>query len=316
MVVVKRREIPQVFNRTNPDRRIEFAVLQLRRIAIVLVGTLSIACTGTGTSGSAPAPSGAATGGEADCLTIDQVKAKDGWDVTIEIPDYEPFWFEDDSGALAGLDVDLLAEVNKRLEIPETRRDLIPFNGVLPALSAGRGDFVPVSLAITEERKASFGFSHPFADATIILMTKADSDIETSDDLGGRVVGVQQGAAADLAIKSLNEELTAAGSPIKEIKEYQNLTDLFLDLGHGRIEVVAQTRPPVAAYMNKQPGEFRINGPVGDPIYTGWVFRPEDVEPGCIGDSINQVLAELRQEGFIDALQEKWLGGAVELPAY
>jgi polar amino acid transport system substrate-binding protein len=253
----------------------------------------------------------------AQCLTVDKVKAKGGWDIVTEVPDWEPYWFADPGGKFIGMDVDLLNEVNKRLGIADTRYKPVPWEGVLPAQLSGLSDFLPEAITITEERKKTFAYSYPYGDASIVIMTRPDTAIKTVDDLAGHVVGVQTGSAGEAVGLKVQERLKSQGKNFRELKSYQNTSDAFLDLGNRRVDAVLNPRPPVAVYMSKHPGHFTIAGVVDQPTFAAWVFRPADMTaPGCVGYEVNRVLQQLRHEGFIASLQKKWFGHEIPLPDY
>jgi polar amino acid transport system substrate-binding protein len=253
----------------------------------------------------------------AQCLTVDKVKAKGGWDIVTEVPDWEPYWFADQGGKFIGMDVDLLNEVNKRLGIAQTRYKPVPWEGVLPAQLSGLSDFLPEAITITEERKKTFAYSHPYGDASIVIMTRPDTGIKTTDDLAGRIVGVQTGSAGEAVALKVQERLKTQGKGFRELKSYQNTSDAFLDLGNRRVDAVLNPRPPVAVYMSKHPGRFAVAGVVDQPTFAAWVFRPADMAgAGCVGFEVNRVLQQLRREGFIAGLQKKWFGHEIPLPDY
>ena len=187
----------------------------------------------------------------AACVTIDQVRAKAGWDIVTQVPQFEPYWFADDKGNFQGMDFDLLVEVNKVLNIPTTRYTTVAWAGVLPALQAGKSDFTPEAIAVTDARRQTFGFSYPEGDNSIVIMTRADAGIKGPADLVGKTVGVEIGSAGEATAIKLRDKAKAAGKDIN-VKAYQHNVDELLDLGNKRIDAVLLNVAPVVAYMKKQ----------------------------------------------------------------
>jgi ABC-type amino acid transport substrate-binding protein len=250
------------------------------------------------------------------CITVDQVRAKGGWDIVTQVPQFEPYWFADDKGNLQGMDHDMLVEVNKILNIPTTRYTQVAWAGVLPALQSGRSDMVPLAVAVTEARRKTFAFAYPEGDNSIVVMTRPNTGIKGPNDLIGKTVGVQIGSAGEATALKLRERAKAGGKDF-EVKTYQHNVDTFLDLGSRRIDAVLVNVAPVSAYIKKHPGRFVNAGLADVPLYASWVFRKEEFgAPGCIGDEVNRAIKTLRERGTIKTLQLKWFDQEMSLPDY
>lgn len=250
------------------------------------------------------------------CVTVQDVRAKGGWDIVTQVPQFEPYWFADDKGNFQGMDYDMLVEVNKILQIPTTRYTAVAWAGVLPALQAGKSDFTPEAIAVTEARRKTFAFAYPEGDNSIVIMTRPDTGIKGPGDLNGKTVGVEIGSAGEATALKLKEKAKSSGKDIN-VKAYQHNVDEFLDLGNRRIEAVLINVAPVVAYMKKHPGKFTNAGLADIPLYAAWVFRKEDFgAPGCIGDEVNRALKIMRENGTTKAQQLKWFGQEMQLPDY
>jgi polar amino acid transport system substrate-binding protein len=254
---------------------------------------------------------------EAECITVDKVKSKGGWDIVTQTPVFEPYWFADENGNFQGMDYDLLVEVNKILDIPGTRYTTVPWAGVLPALQTGKSDFVPEAIAVTKARQETFAFAYPEGDNSIMILTRPDTGIKSVEDLPGRTVGIQTGSAGETTLIKLSDDYKAAGKEPVAVKNYQHNVDVFIDLGNRRIDALMMNLAPISSYMKKYPGKFHNAGLASDHLYAAWVFRKEDMgKPGCIGTEVNKALYELREKGTIKELQLKWFGHEMKLPDY
>jgi ABC-type amino acid transport substrate-binding protein len=250
------------------------------------------------------------------CNTVDKVRAKGGWQIVTQVPQFEPYWFADEKGNLQGMDYDMLVEVNKILDIPKTNYTTVAWAGVLPALQAGKSDFVPEAIAVTEARKKTFAFAYPEGDNSVVILTRADTGVKGPADLVGKTLGVEIGSAGEATALKLKDKAKASGKDIN-VKAYQHNVDELLDLGNRRIDAVLLNVAPVVAYMKKHPGKFVNAGLADTPLYAAWVFRKEDFGgAGCIGDEVNRALKILRENGTTKALQIKWFGQEMALPDY
>jgi polar amino acid transport system substrate-binding protein len=252
----------------------------------------------------------------AQCLTIDNIKAKGGWDIVAELPDFEPYWFMGSDGKFTGMDVDLLNAVNKKLGIATARYTTVPWEGVLPALLAKKGDFLPEPIIQTEERKKTFGFGHFYGDVGVVILTRPDTGIKSNQDLAGKVIAAQTGSGPETSLIKVKQRYAARGKDFT-MKNYQGTADELLDLQNKRVDAVVASRPVLVAFMKKRPGNFVLAGLLDEPAYAAWAYRKEDIgKPGCIGTEIDKVLSQLRKEGVIANLQKKWFGEEFSLPPY
>ena len=250
------------------------------------------------------------------CVTIDEVRKRGGWTIVTQVPNFEPYWFADEKGNFQGMDYDLLNEVNKVLSVPKTDYTTVAWAGVLPALQAGKSDFTPEAIAVTDARRQTFAFSYPEGDNSIVIMTRPDTGVKSPADLVNKVVGVETGSAGEATALALRKKLQAEGKDFT-LKSYEHNFDEMLDLGNKRIDVVLLNVAPVVAYMKKHPGKFANAGLASDPLYAAWVFRKEDMNaPGCIGNEVNKALMTLRENGTIKELQLKWFDKEMPLPDY
>lgn len=252
----------------------------------------------------------------AQCLTIEKVKAKNGWDLVMELPDFEPYWFMGKDNKFAGMDVDLLNEVNKKLGITAVRYTTIPWEGVMPATLAKKSDFLPEAIIPNDERKKSFAFGHPYGDVSVTILTRPDTGIKSNKDFAGKTVAVQTGSGGEATLRKVHERYKSEGKDFT-VKAYQGTADELLDLGNKRVDAVVASAPVLAVYSQKHKGKFVSAGLLDQALYGSWVYRKEDLGPaGCIGTEIDKTLSQLRKEGVLATLQKKWFGEEAKLPPY
>ena len=86
------------------------------------------------------------------------------------------------------------------------------WSGIIPALYAGKFDCIVSAMTITAPRAEKVLFSMPYADASNVILLRADETrIKTADDLSGKIIGVQLGSAAAGIIKTFEAKLKAGG---------------------------------------------------------------------------------------------------------
>ncbi len=225
---------------------------------------------------------------------------------------YVPYEFFKD-GKIMGYDPDIIALMVPKLGVKAQLVDTA-WNGIIPALYAGKFDCIVSAMTITKERAEKVLFSMPYADASNVILLRADETvIKTADDLSGKVIGVQLGSAAEVIVKTFEDKLKAKGLPgYKEVKQYEHYPEAYQDLLNKRVEAVVNSKSTLMVVMRDAPGKFKILPGVSDvTAYFGMAFRKED---GALRDFVNSQLAEMKTDGTLDKLQEKWFGSTMPTP--
>jgi len=243
--------------------------------------------------------------------TLDEVKKRGTLVVGMEAA-YVPYEFFKD-GQIIGYDPDIMAIIGPKLGVKVQFIDTA-WSGIIPALYAGKFDCIVSAMTITQPRAEKVLFSMPYADASNAILLRADETrVKTADDLSGKIVGVQLGSAAAGIIKTFEAKLKAAAKPgYAEVKEYEHYPEAYQDLLNKRVDAVVNSRSTMMVVMRDAPGKFKMIGGVSDiTAYFGMAFRKEDA---ALRDFINTELAQMKQDGTLAKLQDKWFGGTMTTP--
>ncbi|MBC7801452.1 MAG: transporter substrate-binding domain-containing protein [Gemmatimonadaceae bacterium] len=110
-----------------------------------------------------------------------------------------PYGMIDAQGNPSGYDVDVANLIAKYMGVPV---DLVPLTppARIPALQAGRVDFLVATLAPTPERALTVDFTIPYNAFQMAIMAKKATAITTLDDLKGKTVGVNRGSSQETAL--------------------------------------------------------------------------------------------------------------------
>lgn len=120
-------------------------------------------------------------------------------------PDFPPFNFADQTGRLAGFNVDLAREVCLELKIEaKCQIQALPFEELEAALKNGAGDAVMAGIAVTAARRQEFAFSRPYLTIPALFARHSAPDLDAQDPeaLAGRTVGVVTGSAHEAMLKA------------------------------------------------------------------------------------------------------------------
>lgn len=214
---------------------------------------------------------------------------------------FAPMGFRDKQGNLVGFDVDLANEVFKRAGI-EVQFQPIDWTMKETELNTGNIDLIWNGYSITEEREEKVDFTKPYLTNRQIIVTMADSDIETRADLEGKKVAIQSESSAVDAVMEYPEivETFDGGEPIL----FGTNDEALMDLEAGRSDAVVGDEVYVRYYI-KQKGEenYKIaEEDFGDEEY-GIGFRKTD---GDLLKLIDDILDDMREDGSYEELYNKW----------
>ena len=112
---------------------------------------------------------------------------------------YPPFEMTDTAGKPTGVSVDIANALGKSLARPVVIQNMA-FDGLIPALKAGKVDLVISSMTATAERAQSIDFSDPYVSTGLCLLLKKDSTAQSIADLDkdGFKVAVKKGTTGHL----------------------------------------------------------------------------------------------------------------------
>ena len=254
-----------------------------------------------------------ATAADADALS--DIKAKGVFTVATETAN-APFDFVKD-GKIVGYTGDIIDAIMKDPTMAGVKLERldVPWSGILPGLAAGRFDFVVSALTVTPERAAKYHLTTPVADATVAAMKKAgDTSVNSPKDIAGKTVGSQTGSAQLSAAQAYAEELSKAGTPVKEFKDYTAFDEAYADLAAGRVDVVVNSLPNLLDAVRARPKVFAmVDGTIGPKKYYSWAGQL-----GADQDSLNKFIddkiTEMIRSGELAKLQKKWFGISMVVP--
>ena len=243
-------------------------------------------------------------------LTLEQIKKNGSVKIGCEAA-YRPFTFRE-QGKIVGYDVDLAEMIYKPLGV---RCDFIDtaWSGVVPALYAGNFDVIHCAMTYTKERVERVAFSMPYAEATQEMLIRAAdaSKIKTIEDMSGKILGVKLGSAGDTMKTVLDQRVVAkAGKGFAGVKTYDDHPAAYLALAQGSVDGVINTFATLTQVLKDAPGRYAIVRNVGPMTWSGIATRNDEKE--LIG-FVDKRLAEMKANGEIYALQEKWFGARMQL---
>jgi polar amino acid transport system substrate-binding protein len=224
---------------------------------------------------------------------------------------FPPFEFVQD-GKIVGYGKDILDYVVAGLGVQLNQLD-VPFEGLYPGLLAGKFDFIATTLLEWEQPASKFAMTMPIAEGSLsVIKRKGDPRIKSADDLSGMIVGAQVGTGGVKRVEMLDAKFKSEGKRGLESKLFTSTPEALLALANGQIDAATSLLPQLKAVVAKQPEVYEIVGLLDNKReFLGWAARPED-KP--LRDFINTKIKELRDNGKLDQLQDKWFGFRMQIP--
>jgi len=214
---------------------------------------------------------------------------------------YSPFSFQGTDGTLTGYDVEVVqavgAKLGKKVEFVQT-----PWDAIFAALEAKRFDLVANQVTINAERKAKYDLSEPYTISKGVIVTRSDNtDITSLADLKGKTTA--QTTTSNWAGVARN-----AGANVEGVEGFVQAVQLLKD---GRVDATVNDTLAVAEYQKvRGDGAVKIAGSTGDTSQQAFAARKDS---GLMPD-VNRALDELRADGTLKRISEKYFGSDVSGP--
>ena len=159
--------------------------------------------------------------------------------------EFPPFEFVAASGVIGeydGIDMAIVKAIGEDTG-KEVKIENMEFDSLLIALQNGQIDAVISGMTITEERAKSVDFSHPYYEATQVMIVDKNSDIQKAADMEGKKIVVIQGYTGELCVQDLGFEYEA----------FKKGTEAILELNNGKCDVVVLDSATAQKYVKDNP---------------------------------------------------------------
>jgi polar amino acid transport system substrate-binding protein len=207
---------------------------------------------------------------------------------------FPPYEMTTDDGKLEGIDIEIAGAIAEKLGL-ELQVDDMDFDAALLAAQQGKSDIVMAGVSVTEERQKVMEFSDSYATGVQVIIVKEGSDIQSVEDLEGKMIGTQRGTTGNLYCTDDYGE--------DHITSYDNGLTAVQALNNGQVDCVVIDKEPATAFVGANPGLVIL-----DTEYTS-----EDYAIGmakgntALLDAVNTALAELQADGTVDAIVAKYI---------
>lgn len=205
-------------------------------------------------------------------------------------PPYE--YYEGD--VIVGIDAEIAQLLANKLGMELKITDM-EFNGIISAVQNGVADVGLAGMTVTEDRLESVNFSESYATGIQVVIVPEDSDIKTIDDLTGKYIGVQEATTGDAyASDDYGEEF---------IKRYTNGSTAVSALMNGTVDAVIIDNEPAKVFVEQTEGLKILDT---EYVVEDYAIAVAKENTDLLAD-INKALAELKADGSIDRIIDKYI---------
>jgi octopine/nopaline transport system substrate-binding protein len=239
---------------------------------------------------------------------------------------FRPWNWTEADGTLAGFEIELNKDLCGRVKV---ECEMLPqsFDGLIPALNAGKFDAVMSGMSVTPKREEAVLFSIPYGTTGQTFATLKDGPVGKLPDTGslyslatnepgaiaaleklkplikGKVVGVQ---SSTIAAAFLDKYLKG----VVQVREYKTTEQHDLDLLAGRVDIVMASMAYLSTFKAKPGNEDVI---VSGPRFQGGMlgkgsaiaFRKNDTE---LKEKFDAAIRAANADGTVKRLSAKYFG--------
>jgi cystine transport system substrate-binding protein len=212
---------------------------------------------------------------------------------------YRPFSFHDETGELVGFDVEIAEAVAEKLGLEVTFEET-QWDAIFAGLEAGRFDLIANQVSINPEREEKYLFSEPYTVSPgVIVVPEDDDSISSFADLAGKTT-------AQSLTSNWYELAQDSGATVEAVEGWAQAVAL---LEQGRVDATINDELTFLDYENSNgPTGLKIAAETDDPASSAFALTKDKQ---ALVDAIDDALAELRDEGVLAEISEKYFGADV-----
>ena len=198
----------------------------------------------------------------------------------------------DGKDTIVGFDIDIAKKIAENIGVELEIVDM-KFEGLLPALTAGKIDLIVSGMTPTDERKQSVDFSLTYYDArqTMLVLTENVGTLNTLEAFDGKILGVQK--------SSIQEDLAKTMFTSSEAKAIDKIPNLIMELKTGKVDGLILAEPVAKQYATANP-DLSVNGL--DLGSEGGSAIAVQKDSGTFLEAIDATIKDLMDSGEMDQI--------------
>lgn len=220
----------------------------------------------------------------------------------------KPFSFELD-GELTGYDIEVARAVFEGSDKYQVEFQKTEWSSIFTGLDASKYQIGANNLSYNDERAEKYLYSAPIANNPLVLAVNKDSGITSFDEIGGKSTQVVQGNLTIGLLEDFNAENPDNETSINYTQE--NITAMLRNVDDGKYDYKIFETQSVKTIVEEQGLEnieiIEIDLTTGGKPYVYFIFAQDQEEVQAF---VNERLKELYEDGTLEELSQKFLGGS------
>ena len=239
---------------------------------------------------------------------------------------FKPYNFTKPDGTLDGYEIELTKYLCDHMKV-ECKIVVQNFDGMIPALNAGKFDAIISGMSATAKREEVIAFSDSYGSAGQAFATSRESDLVNLPEKGEvfSLGSNEAGAIAEidkikpmLQGKTIGVQTASTGAAfvdrylkgVLEVREYKTTEEHDLDLKAGRVDLVMASMAYLTTASQKPGNEDMTTA--GPRFQGGFLGRGSSVglrkDDTKLKAMFNDAIGAAKADGTIKTLSEKWFG--------
>lgn len=193
-----------------------------------------------------------------------------------------------------GIDVEIAYALAQKLGL-ELQIDDMDFDAALAAAQEGKSDIVAAGVTVSEDRLLTMCFTDTYANGVQVVIVPEGSDIQSVDDLAGKVIGTQRGTTGYIyCCDDFGEDYVVS---------FDDGATAVQNLMSGKVDCVVIDNAPAQEYVSANPGLVILDTEYANEDYAIGMAK----DNALLQAALNKALAELKDDGTIQAIIDKYI---------
>jgi L-cystine transport system substrate-binding protein len=273
------------FSRTSPARR------------LALAGTMTTLLVGVAACGGGSGSSGGSSEEPAEGASLSSIQDEGVLTVGTE-GTYRPFTYhEGGSGDLTGYDVEVTEAIAEELGL-EVQFEETQWDAIFAGLESGRFDMIANQVSINPDRLQDYDFSEPYTVSEgVVVVLEGNDAISSFEDLEGKTT-------AQSLTSNWYELAKDNGADVEAVEGWAQAIEL---LRQGRVDATVNDELTFLDYENTEGGDtgLEVAATTEEAAENAFAFRKGS---GDLVEAVDEALAELRKDGTLAEISEKYFG--------
>ena len=242
------------------------------------------------------------TAEDADAAEDTEAAAEDAAEVTTVEPGvltmgtnaaFPPYEYKE-GDEIVGIDAEIAQALADKLGLKLEIVDM-DFSSLITSIQSGKIDISLAGMTVTEERKQNVDFTDSYATGVQSIIVKEGSDIQSVDDLEGKLIGVQEGTTGHLYCSDDYGE--------ENVIAYTNGATAVQALIQDKVDCVVIDQQPAKAFVEANEGLKILDTAYTTEDYAAAVSKDNP----ALTAALNKALQELKDDGTIQGILDKYI---------